>query len=281
MIALPIALGIFLVNRFKFSWKLWLVGGATFVISQVLHIPFNSYVLNPVLVSIQKAIPGPLGSLEIAVLLGLSAGVFEECARYAMFNWWLQGKRTWRVAVLAGAGHGGVEAIVLGAVVMWVFINLVAVRNADLSKMNLTPDQLLAAQQQIQAYWSIPWYDTLFGALERIFTIPFHIMASVVVLHIFTRHPGQRQFVWLGLAIFLHAMMDTSATFIATQWSPYAAEAVLGGLAVIDIFIIFALRQPEPPDTEPKTPLTPKMPAVFTPAPLEESSENLEKTRYQ
>jgi uncharacterized membrane protein YhfC len=281
MIALPIALGIFLVARFKLSWKLWLIGGVIFVISQVFHLPFNSYILNPLLGSIQKAMPGLPGSLEADILLGLSAGVFEEFARYAMFRWWLADKRTWRVAVLAGAGHGGVEAILLGGVVMWVFINLVAVRNADLSKMNLTPDQLVTAQQQIQAYWSLPWYLTLFGALERIFTIPFHIMASVMVLQVFTRRPGRLQFGWLGLAIFLHAMMDASITFVAGQWNPYAAEAILGGLAIVDVFIILALRQPEAVDAEGVVSSTETRPPVFTPEPLTETPENLEKTRFQ
>ncbi len=279
MIALPIGLGIYLVSKFGLSWKLWLIGGATFIISQVFHIPFNSYLLNPILGSIQHNLPGIAGILAVALILGLSAGVFEECARYGMFRWWLSDNRTWRVSVLAGAGHGGVEAIILGGIVMWVFINMVALRHADLSKMNLTPDQLTAAQQQLQAFWSLPWFYSLFGALERIFTIPFHIMASVVVLQVFTRRPGQQQLGWLGLAILLHALMDTSATFIAALWSPYAAEAVLGGLAVIDIFIIFALRQPEPPVSAETS--APKATPVFAPEPIEETSDNLDKTRFQ
>jgi uncharacterized membrane protein YhfC len=281
MIALPIILGVFLVYTFKSSWKIWLIGGATFIISQVFHLPFNSYVLNPMLSAVQQLLPSIPGSLSVAVILGLSAGVFEECARYAMFRWWLQDKHSWRTAILAGAGHGGAEAIFLGVVVMWVFINMVAVRNADLSKLNIAPDQLDLARQQVQAYWSLPWFYTLFGALERIFTIPFHIMASVVVLQVFTRRPGQQQLGWLGLAIALHTLMDASAVFIAGQWSGYAAEAVLGGLAVIDIFIIFALRQPEPEINEPTTTSTPQVIPEFTPKPIEETSENLDKTRFQ
>ncbi len=281
MMALPIALGIMLVNKFKLSWRLWLIGGATFIISQLLHIPFNSYVLNPVLNTVQQSITGAPGYILTALGLGLSAGVFEECARYGMFRWWLPDKRSWRVAVLAGAGHGGVEALLLGGIVLWAFINFVAVRHADLSKLNLTPDQLTAAQQQLQVYWSAPWYETLLGAVERIFTIPFHIMASVVVLQVFTRRPGQQQLGWLGLAITLHTIMDASTVFLSRYWSAYAIEAMLGGLAVIDVLIIFALRQPEPEDLEPAPPAGSTHPSIFSPKPIEETSENLEKTRYQ
>ncbi len=277
MIALPIVLGIFLVNKFQLSWKLWLIGASTFIISQIFHIPFNSYILNPLLGTFQQTIGGIPGNLIVALILGLSAGVFEECARYGMFRWWLKDSRSWRSAVLAGAGHGGVEAILLGGLVMWIFLNMMAVRNADLSSLNLTPEQL----GQIQMYWNVPWYDTLLGALERVFTIPFHIMASVFVVQVFTRRPGHQQLWWLGLAILFHTLMDASAVFIAGQWGGYVAEAVLGGLAIMDVVIIFALRQPEQePKVPPSNPISTELP-VFTPSPVEESTENLEKTRYQ
>ncbi len=277
MIAIPVILAIYLINKLKLGFNIWLTGAVFFIISQIFHIPFNSYLLNPLIGSLQGAVGNLMGSF----LLGLSAGVFEECARYAMFRWRLQEKRSWRMAVLAGAGHGGAEAIILGIITMWAFINLLAVRGSDLSKLNLSPDQLKIAQQQIQVYWNAAWYDTLLGVVERIFTIPFHIMASVIVLQVFTRRPGRQQLGWLGLAIFLHTIMDASVIIIAAQWSVYATEAVLGGLAIIDIFIIFLLRQPEPKPDEAPPIETSKKPPIFAAEPIEETSENLEKTRYQ
>jgi uncharacterized membrane protein YhfC len=277
MITLPILLGIYLTNRWKLSWKIWLIGGVTFILSQVLHIPFNSYVLNPILGNLK----GGTGNWVVAISLGLSAGIFEECARYGMFRWWLKDKHTWRTAILAGVGHGGAEAIIFGALVLWSFANMLVVRNADLTTLFSQPLQLFMAHQQVQAYWQLPWYDTLFGALERIFTIPFHIMASILVVQVFTRKPGHPQLAWLGLAILLHTLMDASAVFIAAKWSGYATEAVLGGLAIIDIFIIFALRQPEPEPTRSISPPALNPPPVFTPKPIEETTENLDKTRFQ
>ena len=278
MIGLPIILGVYLTHKFQMGWKLWIIGATTFIFSQILHLPFNIYALNPILGTIQQTIQG---NLAIALLLGLSAGVFEECARYGMYRWWIKDARSWRTAILAGAGHGGIEAILLGGLVMLAFINLVAYRNYDLSNLNLSPDQLATAQQQIQMYWNVPWYDTLFGVLERIFTIPFHIMASVLVVQVFTRRPGHQQLGWLGLAILLHTLMDASAVFIGSRWGGYAAEVVLCGLAIMDMIIIYTLRQPEP-EANPPLPLPTVIESqVFTPTPVEETSENLEKTRYQ
>jgi uncharacterized membrane protein YhfC len=281
MIALPIVLGIYLVNRLHSVGKIWMIGAATFIISQVVHLPFNSYLLNPLLSSIQQVLPDVSGDLVVAVLLGLSAGIFEECARYAMFRWWLKDQRSWKTAIVAGAGHGGIEAIILGIIVMMVYLNMAALRNSDLSNLNLAPDQLEITRQQIQAYWNVAWYDTLFGAIERAFTIPFHIMASVVVLQVFTWHPGKQRFSWLGLAIVLHTLMDASVVFIAGQWGGYAAEAVLGILAVFEIIIIFVLRQPErePPAVPVDEGANP--PPKYSPETIEETAENLEKTRYQ
>lgn len=281
MIAIPILLGIFLVSKLHLGWKLWLIGAAIFMISQIFHLPFNSYLFNPLLETIKQSIQGVPGNLLVAITLGLSAGIFEETARYGMFRWWLKDNRSWKVAVLAGAGHGGIEAILLGGVVMVAYINMVVVRHSDLSSYNLTPDQLITAQQQIRAYWSLPWYDTLLGALERTFTIPFHIMASVLVLQVFTRKPGRQMFGWLGLAIVLHALMDASAVFIAGQWNAYIAEAVLGIMAILDVFILFWLRRPEPtPGSIPPASEENNLPE-FTPKPVEETTENLDKTRYQ
>ena len=281
MIAIPIILGIYLTNKFHLSWKLWLIGASTFIISQILHLPFNTYILNPILITIHKTFQDLPGNLVTALLLGLSAGIFEECSRYGMFRWWVKDSHTWRSAILAGAGWGGIEAIILGGLVVWAFIQMMAYRNFDLSNLKLTPDQLAIARQQIQTYWSLPWYDTLLGVVERIFTIPFHIMASVVVLQVFTRRPGHQMLRWLGLAILLHTVMDASAVFVASQWGGYASEAVLGSLAILDIVIIFALRQPEPEPAVPVSLSPSELPPTFIPTQVEETSENLENTRYQ
>jgi uncharacterized membrane protein YhfC len=281
MIFLPILLGIYLTQKFHLGWKMWFIGGAIFIISQIFHIPFNTIILNPLLGDLRQAILGTPGQLIVAILLGLSAGVFEECARYVMYRWWAKDARSWRKGILAGAGHGGVEAIILGVLVMLTYINMLAYRNLDLSSLSLSPDKLELARQQIQAYWSYPWYVTLLGAVERAFTIPFHIAASVLVLQVFTRRPGHQQIWWLGLAILYHTLMDASAVFISSQWGGYVAEGMLAVTAVVDIIIIFALRQPEPESSEPASLPTSVEPLVFTPTPIEETSENLENTRYQ
>ena len=41
VLVLIIGLGVYLTRKFKLGWRLFWIGGALFILSQVLHIPFN------------------------------------------------------------------------------------------------------------------------------------------------------------------------------------------------------------------------------------------------
>ena len=279
MILMPILLGIYLKRRFNLGWRLWWIGAATFILSQVGHIPFNIAVGALIETGVLPA-PPPAWELPVqAIFLGLSAGLWEELARYATYRWWAKTARSWSEGLMLGAGHGGIEAILLGLLVLATFAGMLVARNLDLSQM-VPPEQLLLAQQQIQAYWSVPWYDTLLGALERASTLVFHLAASLLVLQVFVR----RQIRWLWLAVAWHALLDTLAVFASQTWGIYVTEAILAAFALINLGIIFLLRPQEPELRLPSNPpeergLTSEIEPERLPE-VEESPENLEKTRY-
>lgn len=277
MVLMPVALALYLTNKFKLSWRLWWIGGFTFIFSQVLHIPFNYFILNPRLKALSEAgLPDPWPLLITALALGLSAGMFEELSRYVMYRWPAKDARSWGKGLLAGAGHGGMEAIILGALVLWGYLQLMAIRSTDLSTI-VPVDQLELAKVQVAAYWSASWYDSLLGAVERLFTIIFHISASILVLQVFTR--GQIR--WLWLAVAWHALVDASAVVAVSFIGPYWTETLIGVFALISLSIIFRLRQPEPVET-PLTEATPLPPPLTAEAlkPVEESDLHLEHSRY-
>ncbi len=136
------------------------------------------------------------------------------------------------------------------------------------------------AQQQVSAYWSVPWPLSLFGALERLFTIPTQIALSVLVLQAFTR----RQPLWLVAAILWHALVDGVVVYLSATWAPfawrvYALEGVIGIFAIIGVGMIFALKRPEPPEEEEVVPVA--LEATPTPvAQVEEDEEKIENSRY-
>ena len=274
MIAMPIALAVYLTRRWKLDWRIWWIGAVGFTFSQAGHIPFL-WAAGQLLNRTNMVSWSPAAQMIFnAVFLGLSAGIFEEAARYFVLRWWAKDARSWRMGVLFGAGHGGAEAIILGVLVMLAYIQLAAFRNVDLASI-VPANQLALAQQQIAEYWSTPWYMTMLGALERLFTIPLHIACAVLVLQAFTR----KNFWWVGLAIFYHALAD-GVTVLASGmgFSALATEGIIGVFAVVSVFLIFSLRQPEPPaDLEP----APSAHNPFTPKVIEETTENLDKTKYQ
>jgi uncharacterized membrane protein YhfC len=273
MIAMPIGLAIVLTRRWKMGGSIWWIGFAAFIISQIGHIPFN-WGAGLLINQFDLVYWSPLAQQVFnAVFLGLSAGVFEEVSRYLILRFWAKKARSWRNGILFGAGHGGSEAIILGVLVLVTYTSMLAMRGMDLSTL-VPADQLDLAQQQVQAYWSTPWYDSLIGALERLFTIPVQICLAVLVMQAFTR----KKIGWLFLAILYHAVVDGTVVFLMPSLGTYWTEALVGGFALLSLVIIILLRQPEP--TLIPEPVTAPTPTV-TIKPVEETSENLDNSQYQ
>ena len=253
MVCLGLGLGVWLARRWRLSWGLFGIGAATFVASQVAHIPFNGLVLNRPLGALGFPDSAPTGGLiGASVLLGLSAGVFEEGARYLMYRFWAKKARNWEQALMIGAGHGGIEAVLLGLLAGYALLQALALRGVDLATV-VPADQLEVASQQLEAYWATPWYGVLLGAVERLFALCLHLSLSVLVLQCFTR----RKWFWLPLAIGWHALLDAVAVAAGVRLGAYWAEALVGLMAIISLAIVFRLRQPaaaEPPQAAPASP---------------------------
>jgi uncharacterized membrane protein YhfC len=272
MIGIPIVLVIFLVKKWKLSWRFWFVGGATFVLSQVGHIPFNTLMTLLFNETSLTTMSAQTAMFFNAAFLGLSAGFFEELFRYGMYRWWLKDARSWKKGVLAGAGHGGVEAIVFGGLALLAFFQLTLMRNVDLSTL-YTGNTLVQAQAQMDAYWSATWYDSLLGTVERIFTIVIQISFSVLVLQAFVR----KQFGWVILAIICHAIVDAAALIALQLTNAYWVEGLVGVFALISFVIIFLLRKPEP---EAETKEVEIIAPVQKSDSIEPSTEQLDNTKY-
>jgi len=279
MVAIPVLLGIFLSRRFNLGWRLWWIGGATFILSQVGHIPFNILVGQLFNTGVLPAPPQQYTLLFQSIFLGLSAGFWEEGARYAAYRWWAKDARSWSRGLMMGAGHGGIEAIVLGILVLVTYIAMIAIRNMDLSSL-VPPEQLALAQTQVSAYWSAAWYDTLLGALERSFSVTVQLALSILVLQVFTR----RRLYWLWIAIGWHTLVDAVAVYSAATLGIYVTELIIAVFALASLAFIFLLRQPEPEQRVEPEPVPIQAPdstilsgQVFPTV----TDENLDESRFQ
>ncbi len=278
MIALPLVLGVVLARRWRLGWGLFGMGAATFVASQIFHIPFNYLVLTPFVTERGMFAAGGWAFITAALLYGLSAGVFEEMARFVVMRRWALDTRNLPNALMFGAGHGGGEAIILGGFVLYAFFQAVALRGVDLVK-TLPLEQVDVVAAQMALYWNMPWYKALLGAGERAGAICFHLSASALVLQS-VRRGGWG---WLAGAVAWHTLFNAATLIVLDRWGVYAAEGIVVIGAGISLLIIFAIKNMDAPgeDLEEDPPsLSPADSRLRRINDEEISDDSLEDSRY-
>ena len=238
MIVLPIVLAFFLTRKFNLSWKLVLAGALTFIASQVLHIPLV-YGLTAFFRSASAPlIPEAWRTLFNGILLGLLAGIFEETARWILFKFSLKNAKSWQEGVVVGVGHGGVEAVLLGILALTSVISMIAIRNADLSRLGIPPDQIELTKQQLAAFWSAPVYMALLGLVERVFAISLHLSLSVMVLY----SVAYKKPAWFWIALLWHAFVDGLTVYLLPVVGAFGIEGIVGICAILSLVILFRMR---------------------------------------
>lgn len=244
MLALPAALAWFATRRLGGEWRSVLLGAGAFLASQVVHLPINAALL-PHLPPLTA--PDPWSTWAF---LGLSAGVCEESARWLTFRFGVRSPR-WRDAFATGAGHGGVEAGILGVSAVLTF--LVAAALQDPAAAATLPEGFRAAfTAQLEPARAAPWL-VLLAPVERLGALSFHVAASIVVAR------SLRNAAWLPVAVLWHAAVDAGVVAVASSYGVVPAEAFVLFNAGIAWIVIYALRDaPSPPAPEvPRPPLAP------------------------
>jgi uncharacterized membrane protein YhfC len=243
MILLPILLGFYLARRFNLSWKLFWFGALAFIGAQIVHIPVLYGLTALFQTGVLPAPPPAWTTAFNALVLGLLAGLCETTARWVLYKFILKKARTWPEGLMVGAGHGGIEAIILGVLAGISFFAMFALRSSDPSVLGVPAEQIGLARMQVSAYWSAPVYLSLLGFVERIFAVCLHLSLSVMVL----RSVTHRQPLWFWLAVLWHALVDGVAVYLLPVLEPLALEGVIGIFAVLSLGILFAMRPPLTP----------------------------------
>lgn len=193
----PVILAVILIRHYKVSWWLVLVGAGTFIASQAVHLPILQ-VFTP-LYTAGKIVPltSEFYYLGYSVALGLFAGLCEESSRWAGYKLIKDRGKSWGAALTLGAGHGGIESILLVGVPL--VINLIAMIQSAASSSS-------GAGQitQLEILWGTPWTTFLAPAVERVGAMIMQITLSVMVWRVVMK---DRVAWWLG-AVLWHAFID-------------------------------------------------------------------------
>ena len=211
MLVTPVILAVQLRRRFRTPWFLFLAGSATFIGSQIVHIPLNEWLADIGLLSTTGSLAGP-PLWRTALILGLSAGLCEELARavgYALLRRW----RRFEDGLMLGLGHGGIESMVFGGVQVAAMVtSLLALQSVDLGTLNLSADQMTAVSQQLEVLNRSPLWAAL-PFVERCFAIVAHVILSLLVWQAF----AQRKAWYVPLAIAYHTVFNAVAIYVAQQ----------------------------------------------------------------
>jgi len=273
MIVLPFVLAVYLTRKLKTEWRLFGVGVVTFILSQVFHIPFNTWILTPLMEKLGLSITqSGIRLLIVGLFYGLSAGLFEEIARYVGYRVSIKDERDWKSALMFGAGHGGLESILVGILSLLTLIQLISLQGTDLSTV-VEAEYLELARAQVEAYWAAPWHMILLGALERLIAICFHLSATILVLQTFRRN----NILWLVLAVGWHTFLDAVAVIASQTWNPYITEGILFVIALLSLGIILRLKSTDESLVQDVQEIIPTTLEIHTVIP---SEENLEDSRY-
>lgn len=272
MIVLPLVVATFFARRYGVGWGLFGAGAVTFVASQVLHIPFNSFVEGRYLPEFDPSVDVGLFVI-VALFYGLSAGVFEEVARYITFRFWRRDARSWSEGLMVGAGHGGIESLILGLLVVVNAAVLYGMAQGSFSGL-LPEESLPQVQAQLAEMSDRPLYEMMLGAVERAFAIVVHLSLSLMVL----RAVVKRSLLWLLLAISWHTLLNAAALMVAEYGSAVLAEVVIGVFALVSLGFIYRWRAPA--DDEPGTVAAPEQPPLPK-GEVEDVDRKLDESRYR
>ncbi len=211
--ALPFIVASVFKKKGLSTWGVFFIGMLGFVILQiVIRIPLLQFI---------SRMPWYQSMAESAVLtalfLGITAAVFETFGRFMVFKWMLKKRRSYGDGLMAGLGHGAIEAILITGITYINNLIYSFMINLNLKDMLLnSAPSASSAQASIEAgingLISSPPYLFLYAGWERAMVIVIHIALSMLVLEGIRRKQTIR---YCLFAVLFHGLLDTIGVILA------------------------------------------------------------------
>ena len=138
-------------------------------------------------------------------MLAVSAGVFEETARFVAMRFFLK-KKTLQNGIVFGLGHGGIEALLI--------VGIPTITNPLFS--------------------SAPLFAS---GVERLCAMTMHVCLSIIVLIGVKRN----QLYFCGLTIVIHSLINFIIGYLAKDLSLVFIELTLMLLTAILVFVTYQM----------------------------------------
>ena len=229
--ALPIGLFVYAKKKLGAKTAPFFIGcGVFFVMVLMLEAAIHRIVF-------QLAGEALTGSVILyAVYGGLMAALFEETGRYIAMRFLVK-PMDFPNAFMYGAGHGGVEAMLLcGVASISNIASAVMINSGTMSAQLATLDAEKAADTAaaLSALWTTPSLTFFAGGVERIIAVVLHLSLSILVFQSI-RKKSQKD---LLNAYLFHFVID-SRQYAPNHFHWYKTEDIInrgGGNALIRVY---------------------------------------------
>lgn len=236
-IGFPVALVIWVMNKYRPGFIPVLFGILVFVVTQVL-IRFN---LIGAFTTSQAGLSFILANpiLYIAIL-SLTAGLFEESGRFLAYKFLMKNKREWRHGIAYGIGHGGIEAVIMVSIPFIANIaNSILINQGGLTSSVLPAEAVAQLQVIAPALVNTPSFMFLIGGVERVFAIMLHIALSLMVLYGVNR----KKIGYLFLAMLAHGLVNFIAVYLMQYVNVFVSEGFILIVAILSTVYVVKMQK--------------------------------------
>ena len=218
--ALPIGLFVYAKKKLGAKTAPFFIGcGVFFVMVLMLEAAIHRIVF-------QLAGEALTGSVILyAVYGGLMAALFEETGRYIAMRFLVK-PMDFPNAFMYGAGHGGVEAMLLcGVASISNIASAVMINSGTMSAQLASLDAKKAADTAaaLSALWTTPSLTFFAGGVERLLAVVLHVSLSILVFQSIRKKSRKD----LLNAYLFHFVIDSLAVLLSAVASVWVVELVV------------------------------------------------------
>lgn len=227
---LPISLFIWIWKKKKGEPFTFFLGcGSFFLFAMLLEQLFHSFMLFK-LGPVSKAIQNNL--LLYALYGGLAAGLFEETGRFLTMKYLIKDKLSRENALMYGAGHGGMEAVlILGMTSLNNLVQSFMINSGSLAGALSDNMDLETVLLSLSPLAELPAWQFFLGGAERIMAIAVQIGLSLLV---YQAVKTKDSWYFFPIAVGLHMAVDAVVVVAANYGMIIFAEILtLAGTILI------------------------------------------------
>jgi uncharacterized membrane protein YhfC len=246
-IAVPVTMALIWKIKKKEPVTSILIGAAAFLLfALILEKPIQNVLAFPTAMGLpDHAVSRFLNAnpVLLALVAGLFPGLFEETGRLVAFKTVLKKRRNRETSISYGIGHGGFEVmLVLGIpyiqyIAYAVMINTGTFGSIIDQVISQAPEQLGSVKAIVNTLTAFSFADLGIAFVERIFSVLFHIGASILV---FYACKDKKRFWLYPFAIILHTGMDFVAALSLFEVIKLSSWTLEGIVAIFGLSVFFS-----------------------------------------